>query len=749
MAQLVQKKAKFGTAPVFFTAISTILGAIMFLRFGYAVGNTGFLGTLLIILFAHLVTIPTGLAIAEIATNQRVKGGGEYYIISRSFGINVGAAIGMALYLSQAISVAFYIIAFAEAFVPVLDWLNSNYGLQLVDKRLVSLPAMTVLSILLLIKGANLGMKALYVVVAILGVSLLSFFMGSPTEAMAETIFSLTSKVDNNEDFFKVFAIVFPAFTGMTAGVGLSGDLKDPKRSIPIGTLAATFSGMIIYIFIAYKLASSASPDELNSTALVMSDIAIWGPIIPIGLAAATISSAIGSILVAPRTLQALASDRVLPSRTLTNWLSAGKGVNKEPFNATLITSGIAFVFIGLGNVNSVARVISMFFMVTYGAICLISFLQHFAADPAYRPGFNSRWYISLVGFLFTLYLMFKMEPLFAFLSLLFMTIIYYSITTTRDDKEGLSKIFQGVIFQVSRKLQIFLQKAEKDSDNWRPSFICISRDFFKRPAAFDLLAWISHRSGFGTFIHFIQGYLSKESSRQAHEELNRIIKIAGVSKSNVFVDTMISPSFTSAVAQAIQLPSISGKDVNAMLFEFSRDNIEHVEDIIDNVSLIKAIDYDLCILGSTERGFGVRSSIHIWVTPGDLTNASLMILLGYVIMGHPDWRNASIKITAVFPEDEIDDYQQRLSKMVKEGRLPISVHNIELIEQKAEVSVKEIINQRSKDDDLIMIGLHYETLKQLGTEVFKGFDNIGNILFVNASREQKIESVDEDHEEE
>jgi amino acid transporter len=747
MSQFVQKKAKFGTAPVFFTAISTILGAIMFLRFGYAVGNTGFLGTLLIILFAHMVTIPTGLAIAEIATNQRVRGGGEYYIISRSFGINVGAAIGMALYLSQAISVAFYLIAFAEAFVPVMDWLNANYGLQMIDKRLVSLPAMILLSILLLVKGANLGMKALYVVVAILGVSLISFFMGSPTEAMAETIFNLSAKVDNHDDFFMVFAIIFPAFTGMTAGVGLSGDLKNPKRSIPIGTLAATFSGMIIYIFIAYKLASSASPDELNSSALVMSDIAIWGPIIPIGLAAATISSAIGSILVAPRTLQALASDKVLPSQTLTQWLSAGKGENKEPFNATLVTSGIAIVFIAMGDVNSVARIISMFFMVTYGAICLISFLQHFAADPAYRPGFNSRWYISLVGFLFTLYLMFKMEPLFAFLSLLFMTLIYFSITTTRNDKEGLSKIFQGVIFQISRKLQIFLQKAEKDSDNWRPSFICISRDFFKRPAAFDLLAWISHRSGFGTFIHFIQGYLSKDTSKQANEELNRIIKIAGVSKSNVFVDTMISPSFTSAVAQAIQLPSISGKDVNAMLFEFSRENIEHVEDIIDNVSLIKAIEYDLCILGSTERGFGVRSSIHIWVTPGDLTNASLMILLGYVIMGHPDWRNASIKITAVFPEDEIDEYQQRLSKMVKEGRLPISVHNIELIEQKAEVSVKEIINQRSQDDDLIMIGLHYETLKQLGTEVFQGFEDIGNILFVNAAKEQKIESEDEEEE--
>lgn len=737
------RKGKFGTAPVFFTAISTILGAIMFLRFGYAVGHTGFWGTLAIILFAHLVTIPTGLAIAEIATNQRVRGGGEYYIISRSFGINIGAAIGIALFLSQAISVAFYLIAFAEAFVPLFDWLREQYAINLTDMRIVSIPAMAILAVLLLTRGANMGMKALYVVVAVLAISLVCFFIGSPTPSFDPALYNLSSKVANHDEFFKVFAIVFPAFTGMTAGVGLSGDLKDPRKSIPIGTLSATISGMIIYVFIAYKLATSASPDELGSISLIMSKISIWGPIIPVGLAAATVSSAIGSIMVAPRTLQALASDKVLPSKALTDWLSAGKGENQEPFNATIITSILAFLFIALGNVDSVAQVISMFFMVTYGAICLISFLNHFAADPAYRPGFTSRWYISLAGFLLTVYLMFKMEPLFAFLALVVMGVVYYSITSTRDDKEGLSKIFQGVIFQISRKLQIFLQKAEKDSDNWRPSIICISHDFFKRPGSFDLLAWISYRSGFGTFIHFIKGYLSKETSKQADDELARIIKIAGVNKSNVFIDTMISPSYTSAVAQAIQMPSVSGKEVNTMLFEFSRDNPEHLEDIIDNVSLVRAIGYDLCILGSCERGFGVRSSIHIWLTPGDLTNAGLMILLGYIIMGHPEWSNASIKITAVFPEDEIEDYQKRLKKMIKEGRLPISLHNIELIEQKSEVSIKDIINQRSQDDDLIMLGMRYETLKQLGTEVFNGFENIGNILFVNARYEQKIEVED------
>ena len=109
----------FGTAPVFLAAISTILGAILFLRFGYAVGHVGLAGAALIILIGHAITIPTGLAVAETATNLRVEGGGEYFIISRSFGATVGGAIGISLYLSQAISVAFYLIAFAEAFRPL------------------------------------------------------------------------------------------------------------------------------------------------------------------------------------------------------------------------------------------------------------------------------------------------------------------------------------------------------------------------------------------------------------------------------------------------------------------------------------------------------------------------------------------------------------------------------------------------------------------------------------------------------
>jgi len=242
----MENAKKFGTAPVFFTAISTILGAILFLRFGYAVGNLGFWGVFFIVILGHMVTIPTALAISELATNKRVQGGGEYYIISRSFGLNIGATIGVTLFLSQAISVAFYVIAFTESFEFLFNYLAKQYDFIL-PRQVISLPVMLGLGWLILKKGADLGVKALYLIVGILAISLIMFFLGKSGYKANPDLVYQGLQFRNTSSFFLVFAIIFPAFTGMTAGVGLSGDLKDPSKSIPLGTTMATTIGMIIY----------------------------------------------------------------------------------------------------------------------------------------------------------------------------------------------------------------------------------------------------------------------------------------------------------------------------------------------------------------------------------------------------------------------------------------------------------------------------------------------------------------------
>lgn len=738
----MSKTKGFGTAPVFFTAISTILGAILFLRFGYAVGTMGFWGVLGIILLGHLVTIPTALAISEIATNKRVEGGGEYFIISRSFGLNIGATIGMALYLSQAISVAFYIIAFTEAFEFFFNFTKENLGIEL-PRQVISIPAMLGLGLLIIKKGANLGVKALYFVIAILFISILLFFLGKTSYNLENDFRFFSSELRNPEMFFVVFAIVFPAFTGMTAGVGLSGDLKNPSKSIPLGTTAATVAGMIIYIIIIYKLAVSASPEDLLDNQLIMSKIAIGGLFaIPIGLAASTISSAIGSIMVAPRTLQALAVDKSFPSARINKVLAKGRKTDSEPINATIVTSLIALVFVALGNVNAVAEIISMFFMVTYGSLCLISVLNHFGSSPSYRPFFKSRWYISLVGFIASVWIMFKINTTYAFTAILLMAVVYLYINSYHKNRKGLEAIFANTIFQLSRALQVYLQKTgnKKSGSEWRPSAICISEDSFKRNTAFKLLNWISYKYGFGTYIHLIQGYYSKKTYEQSIIELKKLINRFDLIENHVYIDTLISPSYTSAVAQTIQLPGIAGMENNMVIFEFDKDEPHNLPHIIENFGLVNSGNFDVCIIGSSRKLIEYKNGIHVWIKSTDSENANLMIMLSFIILGHPDWHRANIRIYEICKSDKINEAKKRMDELVLTGRLPITQKNIEIIPEADTLSIKNLVNQKSSNAGLIIMGFRGETLKINQEKLFIGFDNLGPMLFVNSHNQKEIE---------
>ncbi|MFP4619832.1 MAG: amino acid permease [Bacteroidales bacterium] len=663
------------------------------------------------------------------------------YKLSRSFGLNIGATIGIALYLSQAISVAFYIIAFTEAFEPFFNWVQANYNITL-PRQAISLPAMGLLSLVILKKGANLGVKTLYIVVGILALALIMFFAGQTDYSETARAGITQNPIRNFDEFFTIFAIIFPAFTGMTAGVGLSGDLRDPGKSIPKGTLMATFIGFVIYIFIALKLVYSANPSDLINNQLIMSQIAYGGSIIiPLGLAASTISSALGSIMVAPRTLQALGLDDAFPATGLNRFLKKGKKESNEPYNAALATVMIAFVFVAVGSVNAVATIISMFFMVTYGSLCLISFLNHFGAPPSYRPSFRSKWVLSLIGFVFSIYLMFKIDTVYALVAIVLMIALYSVIVYYHKERKGLEAIFRSTLFQINRNLQIYLQKTQrmKEKISWHPSMVCVSDLSSDRENAFNLLSWISHKYGFGTYIKYIPGYLSSETYEQSKQELKDLIEKTYYQSSNVYVDTIISPSYTSAIAQIIQLPGISGLENNMILFEFEKKYPDNLRQIVENISLVRAAQYDVCVLGGSNKSPNYREGIHIWIRKFDITNINLMILLSYIIMGHPDWRTGSIRIFNIYSDSSNDESKKQLINVVKNGRLPISLKNIEFIKLDEKTNPKEIINQRSYKAGLTMIGFLNEQLKHEGEKIFMGYEKLGDVLFINARQEKSI----------
>ena len=725
----------FGTAPVFLASISTILGAILFLRFGYAVAHVGLWGSLMIVSLGHLVTIPTVLAVSEIATNRRVAGGGAYYIVSRSFGASIGGTIGIALYISQAISVAFYIVAFAEAFKPIYEWITTVYGWQ-PDLRFVSLPATILIIILMLFKGADMGVRVLWAVCVLLAVSIIAFLLGDGTELTKPDGLNLTARIDSPDSFGIVFATCFPAFTGMIAGLGLSGDLKNPRRSIPLGTISATLGGMVVYVIVAIKLALSATPTDLANDYFIMTKIALWSPIIYIGLGAAALSSALGSIMVAPRTLQMLARDNVLPIPKLNNLMGKGFGETQEPIYATCVSGIIAIVFVAIGELDFIAQILTMFFMVTYGALCAVSFLEHFASNPSYRPTFHSRWYVSLVGTVMCGVLMIQISALYAFISIAIMTIVYLGLRRSLRGQRDFAAIFQGTMFQLTRWLQTTLQKSRVISSEggWRPSIVAVTRFGERRLGHFDLLRWICHRHGFGHFVRLFNGDYSFSGEIEARIKVDGLIKRTEVSRAGIFVDSLISPTFKLALSQILQMPGISGLPNNCILLEFDRENPDEIDEVQQGARLAMNSLFNVLILRSTGYRFGYRSSIHVWVTEENLTNAPMMLLLAYIIVGHPDWRRAEIRLFVCSDSRDVEREADRLSTLMQEGRLPISMQNVTSVSYGSKEGLEQEVTLRSNQADLVIVGLTGEDLgSDELTQKLQSYKGANDVLFVHS----------------
>ena len=734
----------FGTAPVFLASISTILGAILFLRFGYAVAHVGLWGTLMIVLLGHFVTVPTVLAVSEIATNRRVAGGGAYYIVSRSFGASIGGAIGIALYISQAISVAFYIVAFAESFQPVFEWVEATYGWENLDARWVSLPCTLLMIVLMLVKGAGVGVQVLWCVCVMLAASIIAFLFGEGPEAIRPEGLNLTTRIDNPDNFGTVFATCFPAFTGMIAGLGLSGDLRNPRRSIPLGTIGATFAGMVIYVLVAIKLGQSATPEAMGNDQFIMAQIALWSPAIYIGLGAAALSSALGSIMVAPRTLQMLARDNVFPIPRLNRLMEKGVGKSDEPMYATFVSGVIAIVFVVIGDVDFIAQILSMFFMVTYGALCMVSFLEHFASNPSYRPTFHSRWYLSLLGTVMCGLMMVQISALYAIISVVLMLGTYIGLRRSRQGERDLSAIFQGTMFQLTRWLQTTLQKSRvmTSEGGWRPSIVAVTREGERRLGHFDMLRWICHRHGFGHFIQLFLGDYTFPNEIKARLHVDELIKLTEVSRAGIFVDTLISPTFQHALTQIVQMPGISGLPNNSILLEFDQEGKEAIDEVKQGAQIAVNSLFNVLILRSTSYRFGYKSSVHIWVTEENLKNAPMMLLLAYIIIGHPDWKGAEIGLFACSHAMGAErDAEDRLSTLMKEGRLPISMQNVTPISYDSMDALEEEVTHRSAQADLIITGL---TAEDIGSDelsqILQRYDDVKDVLFVHSIEQIMID---------
>ncbi|MDX1679011.1 amino acid permease, partial [Arsukibacterium sp.] len=485
---------KFGTlAGVFTPTLLTILGVIMFLREGWVVGNAGLAGAILIIVLSFSITSATGLSMSSFVTNIRIGAGGAFSMISQSLGLEAGGAIGIPLYISQALAVVMYIFGFREGYM----WAVSAWGLPALEPIVIDLLIFAVIFGITMISTA-LAFKIQYLILAIIVTSLLSVaiaaFQGSMDQPIVWWGDFRGSPEDNfsGTSFWLVFAVFFPASTGIMAGANMSGDLKNPRRSIPLGMMSAIGVSLVVYLLLAYWLMRSASIDELTGNYTIMIDRAFWGPAVLAGLLAATFSSALASFVGAPRILQALASHSIVPySPAFSKRTTSG-----EPRNATFLTAAIVLAAIMLRELNAIAPLVAMIFLLTYATINLVVSVEQSLRLISFRPLMRVPRIIPLLGLAGCLFAMFIINAVFSLIALALVIAIYLALmrkkltAPTGDVRSGL---FTATAEWAARKVKLTQGVSERA---WKPNILLPVEDPHRLRGSFELVEQLAYPMG-------------------------------------------------------------------------------------------------------------------------------------------------------------------------------------------------------------------------------------------------------------
>ncbi len=700
------KEGGLGTfGGVYTPSILTILGVIMYLRFGWVVGNVGLLGSLLIVTLATLITFLTSLSVAAIATDQQVRIGGAYYMISRSLGIESGGAIGIPLYIALALSVALYVVGFAESVVGVFP----NFSVQWVG--LITTLAVTGLALV----SAKAAIRAQYIIMLAIGLSLLSLIFGSPIEvSVAGETTSAT-----REPFWVVFAVFFPAVTGIMAGVNMSGDLKDPTKSIPKGTFAAIGTGYIIYIGLVLILAFRATPDQLIEDPLIMRKMAFWGDAILLGVWGATLSSAVGSILGGPRVLQALAKDKILPGWL--SWLGTGSGEEEEPRYGTIFTMGIALVAVWFGDLNLIAPILSMFFLTTYGVINLAAGIEKLLDSPSYRPTFKVHWSISVLGAVGCFSVMFLINLTATVIALLFVGIIFFWLER-RELTSVWGNVKNGLLMAVIREVLLKMSD-DYEPKNWRPRPLVLSGSPRRRWHLIDFANSLTHNRGILTVATvFPDESIGRQRLERMEDEIGNFLKkravealVRVIASNDPFVGS-VKLVEAYGIGKLVPNTIILGGSETPEIREKYCGMIKSFYEMQRNVILIHGGDTE-------EKPSKKKKRIDLW-WGGFKGNGGLMMILVYMLQNSISWKGAEIRLKIIVElEEAVDEIRANMRDIVNQIRFDAE---IDVIVSKSE-PFEQVFRKSSKEADLILLGMatpgddftgYYENMLHLTEEM-------------------------------
>ncbi|MDF1799796.1 MAG: amino acid permease [Planctomycetota bacterium] len=685
---------RFGTFGGVFTPCTlTILGVIMFLRFGYVVGEAGLWGALAIVVAAKVITTLTALSLSAISSNTRVRGGGAYFMISRSLGAEFGGSIGVVFYLAQAISVAMYVIGFTEAAVATFPALAAHA--QLVASSVNALVFVCVFI------GAGWTIKVQYGILAVLVLSLVSFGIGGVMRfdsAILEA--NLMPRISGLGwlGLLPAFALFFPAATGIMAGANMSGDLADPGRSIPRGTLGSIAATAAVYLLMAFLLAGAASRADLVGGNMIVRDVAFFGPAITLGIFAATLSSAIGSMMGAPRILQALARDRVFA--TLRPFSVASGG---EPRRAIVVTFLLAQAALMLGTLDVIAPIITMFFMVTYGYLNLATFSEAYTQNPSYRPTFRwTHWSMALLGTILCGAVMLLISPLWAALAMLLMGGLHWLLTRRRIETAW-GDVRSGAAFDRARRDLLRLEEERYHPKNWRPSILALSGGAGVRDNLAVWGHWLCAGRGLLSLGQVISGNVEDlvERLRAQRRALRAYIAEEGL---EAFPAVVVAEDRHAGVEALVQCHGLGAFRANTVLAGWSRDP-EHAEEFLDTLVTASHLGMSLVLLHQSERARdeptwnAPEGRVDVWWRGKH--NGQLMVMLAHLLVQNPEWRGRQLRLLRMVPKEAArEETEDHLRGLLAGARITASVRVMVGDDPVATITAE------SRDSAVVILGL-------------------------------------------
>ena len=701
-----ERRGTLGTfGGVFTPSILTILGLILFLRLGYVVGNAGLFRALIIIAIANLISVLTTVSLSAIATNLKVKGGGDYYLISRTLGPEFGGALGCVLFLAQSVSIAFYLIGFGEVVAAMVPGASEHLP------QIIAAGAAVVLFLFAWL-GADWATRLQYLIMAILLLSLASFFAGGLGNWNAETLAENWSGRGGGLSFWVLFAIFFPAVTGFTQGVSMSGDLKDPGRSLPRGTFLAVGLSIVVYLAAALVFAAGIPGQELQTDYGAMKRMARFGWLIDAGVIAATISSAMASFLGAPRILQSLAKDRLF--RVL-NPFAKGAGPTDNPRRGVLLSAVIAVAVIALGDLNAVAPVVSMFFLISYGLLNYATHYEALAASPSFRPRFkffDRR--LSLAGSLLCLAVMVAIDWKASLVAVSILSAMYQFLKRTAGPSRWADSQ-RSYHFQRLRDHLFALSGEPEHPRDWRPELLVFSRDEKRREQLLRFSSWLEGRSGLTTAVQILEGEGAKmiKLREECQTELRRHIKDSGVKAFDLVVT---APDLITGAKILLQSHGIGAVKANTIVLNWLEqrwlneegerrygENLAAALRLGCNVVILDAEYGDWLALQEKPREERV---IDVWWW--DDATSRLMLLLAYLITRNEEWSEAKIRVLFRSAREAPEAALERMEQTLEDAR--IDAEPVILPELNA-----DIVSESSREASLVMLPLRLRNCQPLG----------------------------------